>query len=256
MREQRVRREPVPNLPAGAAAFEHVACDLLLVRGEPEFPHDSIGVRRFELRTSPTRTERATRLRHTPSAERVAIIGPWLSATRSSASPTEPLQVGTASPSTGRPACSRLGADEVTKIACGVSSSKELFERAAAAGAKPPISRSTTGCSGGNEPGLDRTGASAGGWRRSSPPTSAWPRLSPCARCASRKPATTPCSRRSLGSRSSVRSGDGQGGETAGAARDRGAHRTRSRDGRPLSSRTARIGSSASRSARGRPGAS
>ena len=29
-----------------------------------------------------------------------------------------------------------LGADEVTKIACGVSSSKELFERAAATGAE------------------------------------------------------------------------------------------------------------------------
>ena len=34
--------------------------------GETWFPPPSIGVRRFELRTSPTRTERATRLRHTP----------------------------------------------------------------------------------------------------------------------------------------------------------------------------------------------
>ncbi len=35
-------------------------------------PPHPIGVPRFELGTSPTRTERATRLRHTPSAERVA----------------------------------------------------------------------------------------------------------------------------------------------------------------------------------------
>ena len=34
--------------------------------GEPLFPHVHIGVPRFELGTSPTRTERATRLRHTP----------------------------------------------------------------------------------------------------------------------------------------------------------------------------------------------
>ncbi len=34
-------------------------------------PHDSVGVPRFELGASPTRTERATRLRHTPGADRV-----------------------------------------------------------------------------------------------------------------------------------------------------------------------------------------
>ena len=39
-------------------------------------------------------------------------------------------------PEYGTPGLQVLGADEVTKIACGVSSSKELFERAAAAGAQ------------------------------------------------------------------------------------------------------------------------
>ena len=47
----------------------------------PDFVHDEelwvafteeIGVPRFELGASPTRTERATRLRHTPRAHRVA----------------------------------------------------------------------------------------------------------------------------------------------------------------------------------------
>ena len=39
-------------------------------------------------------------------------------------------------PEYGTPGLQVLGADEVTKIACGVSSSKELFERAAGAGAQ------------------------------------------------------------------------------------------------------------------------
>jgi dinuclear metal center YbgI/SA1388 family protein len=39
-------------------------------------------------------------------------------------------------PEYGTPGLQVLGADEVTKIACGVSSSLELFERAAAAGAQ------------------------------------------------------------------------------------------------------------------------
>ena len=39
-------------------------------------------------------------------------------------------------PEYGTPGLQVLGADDVTKIACGVSSSKELFERAAAAGAQ------------------------------------------------------------------------------------------------------------------------
>jgi dinuclear metal center YbgI/SA1388 family protein len=39
-------------------------------------------------------------------------------------------------PEFGRPGLQVLGADEVTRIACGVSASLELFERAAAAGAQ------------------------------------------------------------------------------------------------------------------------
>jgi dinuclear metal center YbgI/SA1388 family protein len=39
-------------------------------------------------------------------------------------------------PEYGLPGLQVLGADEVTKVACGVSSSRELFERAAAAGAQ------------------------------------------------------------------------------------------------------------------------
>ena len=39
-------------------------------------------------------------------------------------------------PEYGPPGLQVVGADEVTKIACGVSSSRELFERAAAAGAQ------------------------------------------------------------------------------------------------------------------------
>src|SRR5205085_11313349 len=41
-------------------------------RGNQGVPRALIGVRRFELGTSPTRTERATRLRHTPSPDRLA----------------------------------------------------------------------------------------------------------------------------------------------------------------------------------------
>ncbi len=39
-------------------------------------------------------------------------------------------------PEYGRPGLQVLGADDVTKLACGVSSSRELFERAASAGAQ------------------------------------------------------------------------------------------------------------------------
>ena len=39
-------------------------------------------------------------------------------------------------PEYGRPGLQVVGADDVTKLACGVSSSRELFERAAAAGAQ------------------------------------------------------------------------------------------------------------------------
>ena len=40
--------------------------------GEPQGSPMLIGVPRFELGTSPTRTERATRLRHTPGKTRLA----------------------------------------------------------------------------------------------------------------------------------------------------------------------------------------
>ena len=66
------------------------------------------------------------------------------------------------------------GADEVTKIVCAVSSSLELFERAAAAGAqlvhRPP--RPALG----QRAARDRRAACAGGCRRSSTPTSRSPR--------------------------------------------------------------------------------
>src|ERR1044072_7260491 len=39
-------------------------------------------------------------------------------------------------PGAGRPGLQVVGADEVSKLACGVSSSRELFERAGAAGAQ------------------------------------------------------------------------------------------------------------------------
>jgi putative NIF3 family GTP cyclohydrolase 1 type 2 len=39
-------------------------------------------------------------------------------------------------PEYGRPGLQVIGADEVTKVVCGVSSSRELFERAGAAGAQ------------------------------------------------------------------------------------------------------------------------
>ena len=43
-------------------------------RAGPTAPRRAIGVPRFELGTSPTRTERATRLRHTPSKHRLAPV--------------------------------------------------------------------------------------------------------------------------------------------------------------------------------------
>jgi putative NIF3 family GTP cyclohydrolase 1 type 2 len=39
-------------------------------------------------------------------------------------------------PEYGRPGLQVIGADEVTKVVCGVSSSRELFERAGTAGAQ------------------------------------------------------------------------------------------------------------------------
>ena len=103
--------------------------------GEPGGSPTLIGVRRFELRTSPTRTERATRLRHTPSGQRVAIIEPVAQRDEIIRYANELLEIHRF-PEYGTPGLQVLGADDVTKIACGVSSSLELFERAAAAGAQ------------------------------------------------------------------------------------------------------------------------
>ena len=140
-----------------------------------------IGVRRFELRTSPTRTERATRLRHTPSAERVAIIARWLTGTTSSTTRTSCSRC-TASPSTGGRGCRSSARTRSTKVACGVSASLELFERAAAAGAQLLIVHH--GMFWRNEPLVDRPAAArpARGALRRGPDA---PRLSPRARRAS-----------------------------------------------------------------------
>src|SRR4051794_20344737 len=58
------RRRPQPRL-------DPVAGPEGGLMGEPGVPPCLIGVPRFELGTSPTRTERATRLRHTPSGYRL-----------------------------------------------------------------------------------------------------------------------------------------------------------------------------------------
>ena len=72
-------------------------------------------------------------------------------------------------PEYGRPGLQVLGADEVAKVACGVSASLELFERAAAAGAqladRPPRDVLAERAARGS------TGGSAAGSRRSSPRT-------------------------------------------------------------------------------------
>ena len=81
---------PDPQLPGRLSSAERVAAGGRLcrprgqatpipcttgrrARGGTMGSPTSIGVPRFELGTSPTRTERATRLRHTPSAPRVAV---------------------------------------------------------------------------------------------------------------------------------------------------------------------------------------
>jgi dinuclear metal center YbgI/SA1388 family protein len=86
-------------------------------------------VPRFELGTSPTRTERATRLRHTPKAHSVAGMArrdDILEYAR------ELLDLD-AYPDYGPMGLQVVGADEVSKIGAGVSSSRELFEQAARA---------------------------------------------------------------------------------------------------------------------------
>ncbi len=103
---------------------------------------------RFELGTSPTRTERATRLRHTPSVKQVsgslstAFRGlghldspPMAHRDEILAFADEFLDLGSF-PDYGPMGLQVVGSDEVAKIACGVSASRELFERAAEAGAQ------------------------------------------------------------------------------------------------------------------------
>ena len=98
----------------------------------------TIGVPRFELGASPTRTERATRLRHTPSRERVAATDYH----RGVARRDEIVAFANALLEVEKwqefapPGLQVVGSAEVTRIACGVSASLELFERAAAAGAE------------------------------------------------------------------------------------------------------------------------
>ncbi len=93
---------------------------------------------RFELGASPTRTERATRLRHTPSGERVAASDYDRAVARRDeivAFANTLLEVKKWQ-EFAPPGLQVVGSDEVTRIACGVSASLELFERAAAAGAE------------------------------------------------------------------------------------------------------------------------
>ena len=99
------------------------------------FPRAPIGVPRFELGTSPTRTERATRLRHTPSRTRVA-HNPRVAHRDEIVRFADELLEVHRFPEYGRPGLQVLGADEVRKLACGVSASLELFEAAAASGAQ------------------------------------------------------------------------------------------------------------------------
>ena len=107
--------------------------------GEPWFPHAVVGVPRFELGASPTRTERATRLRHTPRGDRLA---ERLTESRAMASRDAILDYAAelldleSFQDYGPQGLQVVGADEVTKLVCAVSSSLELFERAAAAGAQ------------------------------------------------------------------------------------------------------------------------
>ena len=174
---------------------------------EPWVPPCVVGVPRFELGTSPTRTERATRLRHTPrpeqgtrAADTIALDG---------AARRDPRLRGRAarprhrSPTTGRRACRSTARTEVTKVVCAVSSSLELFERAAEAGAQLVVVHH--GLLWDNEPRVIDARVRrrlAGAVRRAtsrSPPTTS--RSTPI-----RRSATTRCSRASSASRSTGRS--------------------------------------------------
>ena len=87
----------------------------------------------FEPGTSPTRTARATRLRYTP----LGAIGYPTVASRDQilAFAAEALDLA-AYADYGPMGLQVEGSPEVTKIVCGVSASRDLFERAAEAGAQ------------------------------------------------------------------------------------------------------------------------
>ena len=160
-------------------------------------------------------------------------------------------------PEYGTPGLQVVGADDVSKIACGVSSSRELFERAAAAGAQLVIVHH--GMFWRNEPRLDRPAPArpARGAVRGGPQPR---RLPPRARRASRARQQRAARRRAR-RRGRAPFGDvGQGGTLPRAARDRRArgpdHETSSAGASRSSSPTARSRSSASRSARAAPAAS
>ena len=217
--------------------------------GEPGGSPTLIGVRRFELRTSPTRTERATRLRHTPSAQRVAIIEPMAQRDEIIRYANELLEIHRF-PEYGTPGLQVLGADEVTKIACGVSSSLELFERSAAAGAQLVIVHH--GMFWRNEPvWIDRRqrGRLAGALRGRPEPRCVPPRARRAPRDRQQRAARRRARR---GRRAAVRRG--RAGRPAGrAGRHRGVRAAASRScsvATRSSSRMAPSASSASRSAR------
>src|SRR6185312_5975226 len=104
-------------------------------RGSPA----PVGVPRFELGTSPTRTERATRLRHTPSQDRVP---ERLTQSRAMALRDEILDYAAelldlgSFRDYGPQGLQVAGAEDVSKLVCAVSSSLELFGAAASSRAQ------------------------------------------------------------------------------------------------------------------------
>src|SRR3954462_6757857 len=66
------RKRTAPPLPRSVDRNSGLACARPEKREGSQWLPSCIGVPRFELGTSPTRTERATRLRHTPSFQSVA----------------------------------------------------------------------------------------------------------------------------------------------------------------------------------------
>ncbi len=125
-----------------------------LWEGRPADGLPKVGVPRFELGASPTRTERATRLRHTPRGPKGSGFGP-----RRERQPRALPRLTRADydrgmagrdeivtyanelldverwPEFAPPGIQVVGSREVATIACGVSSSRALFEQAVALGA-------------------------------------------------------------------------------------------------------------------------